>query len=359
MSNKSFYFHSVSIENYRGIKDLSIDALRRINIIGGFNGAGKTTLMEGLFFILDRRAPDAMVRPSGWRGIGFSGYSALKDYFYNKDLSKPVHLYVTTPQGKIDLILRSGQAKYSTGEPVGAFGAGGSKSSYTSATQDGVIVSTEIDGQEVEVSFIQATVNGIEFRNMKPSITPVPTASYISSLTRNNSIEQATRFSEVSRQGRVKELIEVLSIIRPNIKDIRMLFDSSMPVIYIEFENGQIYPAAMLGDGFLTLLMLTLIMLLTKGGVVFLDEFDATIHYSVLADVWGMIGLLASKYDCQVFAVTHSLECVKAAVKGLEAKNRLDDLQYIRMERTESGSDAVCYDPKELKFAASESWEIR
>lgn len=359
MSNKSYYFHDISIERYRGIKDISIDSLRRVNIIGGFNGSGKSTLLEGLFLILDRRAPEALTRPSSWRGIGFSGLASLKDCFYDQDMSNTVHLYATTTQGKVDVTLKYRSLRKGATENFVSGTRPMGNSSQLSISNDGLTLATNIDGLETDLAYIDAAINGITFRQAKIGISQLPVAAYISSATRNNSLEQATRFTDIARQGRVAELVEVISLVRPNIKDVKMLFDSGMPVLYIEFKDGKIYPAAALGDGFLTLLILTLILMMTKGGVVFLDEFDATIHYSVLSTVWATIGKLARKYDCQIFAVTHSLECVKAAVKGLEEVGHIDDLQYIRIDRSESGSDAVCYNSHELKIAASESWEIR
>ncbi|MCA7118422.1 MAG: AAA family ATPase, partial [Acidibrevibacterium sp.] len=40
---------TVRFRNFRGFQDLTLDGLRRLNLIVGNNGSGKTALMEGLY----------------------------------------------------------------------------------------------------------------------------------------------------------------------------------------------------------------------------------------------------------------------------------------------------------------------
>lgn len=61
--SKNYFFHSLSIENFRGITRLSIPSLRRINIIGGVNGVGKSTVLEAILLMLARSNPLILSRP--------------------------------------------------------------------------------------------------------------------------------------------------------------------------------------------------------------------------------------------------------------------------------------------------------
>ena len=44
-------FKSLRIRNYRVFKDLQVDGLHRINLIGGRNNAGKTSFLEAIFLL--------------------------------------------------------------------------------------------------------------------------------------------------------------------------------------------------------------------------------------------------------------------------------------------------------------------
>ena len=39
------------VQNYRGLRDLAVDELGRINVVAGRNNAGKTTLLEAIFLL--------------------------------------------------------------------------------------------------------------------------------------------------------------------------------------------------------------------------------------------------------------------------------------------------------------------
>ena len=53
-----------------------------------------------------------------------------------------------------------------------------------------------------------------------------------------------------------------------------------------------------------------------KGGVLLIDEIDTGLHYTVMADMWKLIAQTAAELDVQVFATTHSSDCVTALRKS-------------------------------------------
>ena len=58
-------------------------------------------------------------------------------------------------------------------------------------------------------------------------------------------------------------------------------------------------------------------------GLIFIDEIENGIHYSVQKDVWNAIGKLARDLDIQVFATTHSLEMIARQTMRLAKMNKL------------------------------------
>ena len=47
------------------------------------------------------------------------------------------------------------------------------------------------------------------------------------------------------------------------------------------------------------------------GGTLFIDEIDTGLHYSVMADMWKLVVKKALASNVQVFATTHSWDCIE------------------------------------------------
>ena len=55
-------FRSVTVQNYRGLSDLSIGELGQVNVLVGRNGVGKTSLLEALALACLGRQPEENIR---------------------------------------------------------------------------------------------------------------------------------------------------------------------------------------------------------------------------------------------------------------------------------------------------------
>ena len=66
------------------------------------------------------------------------------------------------------------------------------------------------------------------------------------------------------------------------------------------------------------LLALSIYLASVKGGILLVDEIDTGLHYSVLADMWKLVIATAIKNDIQVFATTHSLDCLRGLNEACE-----------------------------------------
>jgi predicted ATPase len=92
-----------------------------------------------------------------------------------------------------------------------------------------------------------------------------------------------------------------------------------------------------LGDGMLRVLQLSLKLFSAKGGFLLIDEFENGLHYSVQEKVWALLFEMAERLDIQVFATTHSWDCIESFAK--EAVSRDTDGVLFRMGRSARTSD--------------------
>jgi AAA15 family ATPase/GTPase len=87
----------------------------------------------------------------------------------------------------------------------------------------------------------------------------------------------------------------------------------------------------------LRVLQLSLKLFSAKGGFLLIDEFENGLHYSVQEKVWALLFEMAERLDIQVFATTHSWDCIESFAK--EAVSRDTDGVLFRMGRSARTSD--------------------
>ena len=94
------------------------------------------------------------------------------------------------------------------------------------------------------------------------------------------------------------------------------------------------------------------------GPLLYIDELDNGLHHAVLEPVWRWLATISSKRDLQVFATTHSEECIHAAAAAFAALDD-DGLRVIRLDRREDRTTAAVYDRALVDTAMRTDVEIR
>lgn len=115
---------------------------------------------------------------------------------------------------------------------------------------------------------------------------------------------------------------------------------------------------AELGGGAYSLLSLGCALGYTSGSKLFLDEIDTGLHYSRLKDMWRMVIKAAQELDVQVFATTHSLDCLNGLQDAIAAD--LDLAEHVSVHRIERAiKKAVSLSGEEFARAMLRESEIR
>jgi predicted ATPase len=154
-----------------------------------------------------------------------------------------------------------------------------------------------------------------------------------------------------------REVTEALRALDPQIE--RLAFLSEGRRIFLKLrEVDQRLPLGSLGGGVRHLLALMLHLISAPGGVVLVDEIDTGLHYTVMVDMWRLVMEAAKKLDVQVFATTHSLDCVRALAR---LRNKYPEVaEEVRVHRVDKeASKTVVYDMDEIVIAAEGHIEVR
>jgi AAA15 family ATPase/GTPase len=122
-------------------------------------------------------------------------------------------------------------------------------------------------------------------------------------------------------------------------------------------------PLTSMGDGMLRVLQLALKLFAAKGGFLLIDEFENGLHYSVQERVWGLLFDMADQYDIQIFATTHSWDCIESFTKVAVGRTQTEGVLF-RLGRSVRASDkgrviATVFDESALTNITQADMEVR
>ena len=110
------------------------------------------------------------------------------------------------------------------------------------------------------------------------------------------------------------------------------------------------------------LLSMVLAIVSAPNGWLLVDEIENGLHYSVLEAVWEAIAVASEKTKTQVFATTHSFECIQAAHRAFKKRSgrkRQYDFAYHRLDRKGDQITAHTFDEEMLDAVENSDLEIR
>ena len=88
-------------------------------------------------------------------------------------------------------------------------------------------------------------------------------------------------------------------------------------MIWGDIGLSELVPLPAMGEGITQIARLVLAIASAPDGVVLVDKVENGIHHSVLPDVWRAIDEVAKQFRTQIFATTHSFECIEVAHQAL------------------------------------------
>lgn len=350
---------SLEIKGYRCFEHLTIEKLGRVNLIVGKNNVGKTALLETLWIyseacnldrlmdllnlILERRLEkevptnktlnnlfsiatiDRNVEERTNRNVGLH----FRHLFYNRPT------FQNTKSGICSFLICSGKEL--------AFD-----------TDNGI---QPMDCVEVECVFNDQTClirSGSKYFHDKIKNL------FVNSSGLNLGILTEI-WDEIILQNEEDEVITALKIISGKVEDLNFInypkgCKQRVPVVRIKGLSERV-PLSSLGEGMSRLLSISLALVNCRNGILLIDEIENGLHYSVLPDVWKLIFKTAKDLNVQVFATTHSKDCIEAFAQA--AVDSPEDGMLIRLERHAEKIVAKTINEEMLADAVNYDVEVR
>ena len=117
-------------------------------------------------------------------------------------------------------------------------------------------------------------------------------------------------------------------------------------------------PFQSLGDGALHLAGTAMALANSRNGFLLIDEAENGIHHTVQRDFWRMVLKTADENNVQVFATTHSYDCVRGFAQAVTECDGIDGA-LVRLERKDNEMWAVEYSERDLKVVGKQHIEVR
>jgi hypothetical protein len=316
-------FKSVDIENFRGFGKLALSDLGRVNLVVGKNNTGKTALLEAIGLLSDpgivRSLPGLLRSPS--QAVAARFYSwLLKD-------GAPMTLLSAKETGERKTMLALVRAQPGgLVQPPPHYGAHVSGAGDLYIFSSGAVTALPVHSVSVQ--------------------HPLPDAMV-------DAFADAVRSPEQEKQ-----MVELLQAVDDRVKSVRVDTAEGKPFIVVDVGLSKRVPLPQVGQGLYRLVTIFSELLGRKPKVCLIDEIENGIHHSAIADMWRGIAEVAERLDIQVFATTHSWECLVAAHEAFSSRATYD-LRVIQLYRLAGDVSGRVLDAAHIKAAIAGEIELR
>lgn len=366
-------YNSFNIRNFRCFENFFINELDRINLIVGKNNVGKTALLEAIFLHCGAYNPELAFRVNAFRGIEsikieLTGWAETPwdSLFYNFDSTRTIEIsgennISGTKKLKIKIPRKPAELKkisYSLSRHESKLKEEPDiyKSSLWQLESAKLLEFTFEQKNRTSTSYMILDQKGAR---ISPFPVPPPFPAFFqASKIKIPFKEEAERFGKLEMSGKQELLLETLKIIEPRLKRLSILVSGGEPILHGDLGSGRPIPLPLMGEGMVKMSNIILYIGNAPDGVVLIDEIDNGLHHSVLKKVWEAIAEAARAFGTQLFATTHSMDCVMAAHEAF-SDSKLYDFKLHRLQREGETIKTITYDRKTLDIAINTELEVR
>ncbi len=358
---------SVRIENFRCFDKLKVQPTALVNLIGGKNNVGKTSFLEALFLALGPTNPELSLRVTRFRGLDPVTLGIPESWswlFANRATERPIVVELVDDRGVSHALTLKLHALNSVEGTIGstrrsapgpALPSPSANSAEWAATHELQYEHSAPNQQPLAASArfgagrIEIGIGNVQF----------PNSVFLSARHPRTGAEEVQRLRLVEEdEDKERLVIDLLRVIVPTLKRISVAVQGGEPLVRAVIEPREHIPINMFGEGLVKLTSIALAAATASHGCVLIDEIENGLHYGALREVWRGLAELARASNVQVFATTHSRECVVAAHDAF--KELLEyEFAYHRLERSAEGVTAVSYGRDELDDAIEFEHEVR
>ena len=298
------FIKNIEIKNFKCFEDFKAEGFGRVNLIGGKNNVGKTAFMEACYL---------------------GGNMPEEDFFYEEDeieKLKKAYTILEFHRDSSNFLLSNIEIDY--------------KFTQSKLLINGILKSFE-NAFTLDESFKIELTRNISFI----SILDIINEQIINAIDEIKLLNKEDEFNHL-----LKEIFKIdkIDVIRNKV----MVKDGVYYLFLSEY-----------GDGIKHFLTIVLSLYLNENKIIYLDEIENGIHYTNYDRLWEIILTISKEQNVQVFATTHSKECIESYARVAQ---KLEDKEigFIELGRNKNNElDAIVMDSEMFQRFVKLGNEVR
>lgn len=376
---------SLTIRGFRGFSELTIPAFGKVNLITGKNNAGKSSVLEAIRILVSKGSQEALRSILLYReeisnfsrsGPGFDSVIEGADF----DLVRS--LFLNFP----DVLSQGHPAEFSvktTGRISDQFSEINIKSTWITRRKndDESIISPYVEmpderfGEEggmpglslqIGDQIYHAPLTSILRPRIYPSRNPLTDSTnayiYLDPFSSKSTGQLGKLWDEIALTDAQETVLSALQIVSPDIMAVSMIGGddrsiSGRTAIVRSKKFSNPVPLRSYGDGLNRLFGIILSLCNAENRILLIDEIENGLHYSVQPLVWKTIFQLAQDLNVQVFATTHSHDCIRAFQQA--AADSPSEGQLTRLTQKDDFVIPTLFSEDELQIIVDNDIEVR
>jgi AAA15 family ATPase/GTPase len=364
---------SLKIKNFKNLNGLEIPHLSQINLISGQNNVGKSTLLEAIAIysnpsqiieILEERGEYPLYKEENETERINQNTNAFSSLFTDRkdEVSENNIIEISDKENTLSIQFSYYYTSMEKDEPFGMVKKFNISNYIPETDVEDIkkVITITRQNKTVSILHLNSPIDSLNQRLVidndsniiiKLNTEPIGT-EYI-----------ANFFDNIALTEKEDNVIGALQIIEPNLNKLAFIAESQYrfrrPIVTLKGSN-QRFPLKSMGDGINHILSIILALVNCENGCLLIDEIDNGLHYSVQENLWRVIFDLAKKLNIQVFATTHSNDCINSFTEVLKEENNASIGGFYRMQKRKSGRiELVEYNAEELSSVSEHDIEIR
>ena len=369
-------YTSFTIENFRLFDHLTVEPLARVNLIAGENNAGKTALLEAISLHAVPNEPRMAWFISAERGLpGIEPGEFFSDLFYKYQTDKHIKFKATGDWDSTPRVLTvRRQPRAASTDPLVQTAMEVPQTArmiFDSEFRDELVFEYHDENEKladarvwIQPDATSAVAGPGPLRwHVSDDGVHFTRSLILTAIGRLDDISLTGAFGQAVREGHLPTIEEIVRVLEPRLNNLSAVPNRlGTSLIYADTGMGRMAPIALMGEGAKRLLTLALAFLHARGTAILIDEIENGLHYSKLKEVWKWLIYLSQEFNVQIFATTHSYECIYAAHSAFKEQESASDFAFFRLQRNyETGSiECVAYDDIEsFDYAMAYGKEVR
>jgi len=351
-------FKTLSIKNFRGIDNLEIKNLNKINIFVGRNGIGKSTILDAAYIAINPNNTSLILKTNLFRNFdqALNNDNFWKSYFYNFNESNTISIKLENNKKSRSLNIKP---KFQSKSIISK--NKDEKNIIDLDHEEKIVLGLDTEFSINKKSF-NSTVSQIDFatieskldNNFKDDLK----GNYLNNKTFLDSNNITRKFNEVIVRKQKEKIINLLQKFNSNITDIAL--NHEQRIIVNDNRFPEMISANIYGDGFLKALHLICNILGDESDIILVDEIENGIDIKFQAIIWKTILDLIKDTDKQIFISTHSYEMIKNLFEVTKKENCSDLFTLFRIQHDRNNKLIVIdYLEKDMLGALERGEEVR